>query len=97
MSILVTSGGVVTLGGGVPRRGSDLFVLWTHDGENVSGFILDIDGTEHDLGALSPYSGTTYRYDVSLLGVEASVAHDITVIAYNGEIRSDSAEVTLTW
>ena len=72
------------------------YVLWDHDGENVSGFILDVDSTEHDLGALSPISGTTYRADIAALGYPAG-EYDITVIAYNGSVRSDAAAVTLTW
>jgi hypothetical protein len=72
------------------------YVLWEHDGENVSGFILDVDATEHDLGALSPVSGTTYRADLVELGYPAG-EYDITVIAYNGSLRSDAAAVALTW
>ncbi len=77
-------------GGGIPR-----YVQWEHDGLNVTGFVLVVDTVEYDLGLLSPVSGTTYQAAVP--GAVGSGPHDITVIAYNGAVRSDAAEVTLTW
>ena len=73
---------------------SALYITWDHDGVNVDSFVLDIDGTEYDQGALSPISGTTYR--VEWPEAVESGSHSVAVYAVNEDGRHASSVVTLT-
>lgn len=97
MSLLITSGGVVTLGGGVPRQTPPYSIEFEHDGLLVDSFVVSVDGTEYDLGALTPTSGTTYHAAVPASAITPGTPQDIVIYAVNENGRSASLEVSITW
>jgi hypothetical protein len=62
----------------------------------VDSFTVSIGGTEYDLGALSPTTGTTYQVALPP-GVPTGAAQAVVVYAVNENGRSESIEVTITW
>jgi hypothetical protein len=69
---------------------------WEHDGDLVDTFTLSVDGTEYDLGALTPITGTTYEARVPAAAVTPG-AHTIIVYAVNALGRTASYPVSITW
>jgi len=68
-------------------------IQWNHDGVNVDSFVLDIDGTEYDQGALTPITGTTYR--VEWPEAVESGSHTVVVYAVNEDGRTASSSATV--
>jgi hypothetical protein len=72
------------------------YLRWEHTGTLVNGFILDVDGEEYDLGALTPITGTTYETTVPVASV-TSGEHTIIVYAENADGRTASTPLVVTW
>lgn len=70
-------------------------VAWDHDGLNVTGFAITVDGVRTDLGMTPVKVGTTYTIPApAQLNVTGS--HTITVEAYNGNGNAVSLPLTIT-
>jgi hypothetical protein len=74
----------------------ELFLQWEHDGLLVDSFTVSLNGTEYDLGPLTPFTGTTYREAVPF-GILPSVEYQVVVYAVNENGRSESIEALITW
>jgi hypothetical protein len=76
------------------RLGRSRLLSWEYDGVLVDSFTLSVDGTEYDLGALTPVSGTTYQAVVPSAVVAG--AYEFLVYAVNAQGRSGSLRITET-
>lgn len=70
-------------------------ITWEHDGVNLTGFVLSIDGVETALGALAPTTGTTYQ--TAWPSGTAIGAHAVIIYALNGDERTASLTAVLTY
>jgi hypothetical protein len=77
------------------RLGRSGLIQWEHDGVNLTGFVLSVDGAETSLGALSPVSGTTYQ--TAWPTSTAVGAHEVVIYALNGAERTASLTGVLTY
>jgi hypothetical protein len=78
------------------HRWRGTLLRWEHDGDLVDTFTLSVDGTEYDLGALTPVTGTTYEARVPAVAVTAG-DHTIIIYAVNELGRTPSTPVVIAW
>lgn len=70
---------------------ANYFLSWDHDGANLDGFALLVDGARKDLGVIA--KAPTGHYEAPFPALTPG-AHTLDVVAYN--VAGDSPKATLT-